>query len=402
MKQLLENFRAFLDEQYVPSKEKTRYLQFIFKTSVFNEKSFHEIKSDMIKTTTIGKCKFEYVDFIMPQVKQRVPGYEKSDKRRFTLSFSDLEKMKNKTYRDLFKEYVKYRAVKGPLFCGPFKTKYEYKDALVEAKQIKSFGYFSEAHNVFKKTGFPVVYSWNPDFFEKEGYKQRSTEVTPKIEAARQKRGGARSGEQMMQELYTAGLKQGNMDNNPNCVFEKKCGMLSPSVDSMKRYIWNPSGGVLSPDIKQNLEGYGGVKNSTLLDEISLAQTEFKKKYGVLPNIMQVVFGPPYDDERAQTMTSPIYFAGSTNDEPDYNSKLQRLILQADKNGKLFFGRAAYIGSYNEIKKRFFNVWLKRTKERQKKEKEKENQKKAAEKTTPAAEKATPSAEKATPPAEKG
>ena len=377
MKQLLENFRAFLDEQYVSPKEKERYLRAVFKKSVFNEKVYHEVKSDMIKTTTIGKCKFEYVDFMMPHIKQRVPGYEKSDKRRFTLSFSDLEKLENKTYRDLFKENVKYRAVKGPLFCGPFKTKYEYKDALAEAEQIKSHGYFVEAHAAFKRTGLPVVYSWNPDFFEKEEYKQLSAEVSPEIEAARQKRGGARSGKQMMQELYTAGLKQGDMGNNPNCVFTKKCGMLSPTKVPGKGPAWTP-GSILSPDIKQNLEGYGGVKNSTLLDEISLAQVEFKKKYGVIPNIIQVDFGPPYNDEKILAMTSPIYFVGSTSDEPDYNSKLQRLFLQADKNGKLFFKPGGMAGSHNEIKKRFFDIWLKS---------EKESQKKAAEKATPPAEK---------------
>jgi hypothetical protein len=387
MKQLLENFRAFLDEQYVSPAEKEKYLRTVFKTSQLREKVFHEIKSGMIKTTTIGKCKFEYVDFMIPQAKQRVPGYEKSDKRRFTLSFSYLEKIEIKTYRDLFKEYVKYRAVKGPLFCGPFKTKYEYKDTLVEAKQIKSFGYFVEAPPPFKQSGFPVVYSWNPDFFEKEEYKQISTEVSPEVEAARHKRAGARSGEQMMQELYAAGLKQGNMDNNRNCVFDKKCGMLSPTVIPGKGSAWDP-GSILSPHIKHNLEGYGEVKNSTLLDEISLAQLEFKKKYGVLPNIMQVDFGPPFDAvPRVQTMTSPIYFVGSTSDEPDFNSKLERLLLQADKNGKLFFKPGPPVGSLNKIKKRFFDIWLKRTKERQRKEKEKEQQKKAAEKATPPPEK---------------
>jgi len=377
MKLIIENFRAFLDEQYVSSKERERYLNAVFKRSVFREKTFHEIKSGMIKTTTIGDCKFEYVDFIMPQAKQRVPGYEKSDKRRFTLSFSDLEKFKSKEYRRIFKENVKYRAVKGPLFCGPFKTKYEYKDTLAEAEQIKRHGYFVEAHAVFKKTGFPVVYSWNPDFFEKEGYKQLSTEVSPKIEAARQKRAGARSGEQMMQELYAAGLKQGDMGNNPNCVFEKKCGMLSPTVVPNFGPAWLP-GSILSPDIKKKLETFGGVKDSALLDEISLAQSEFKKKYGVLPNIMQVDFGPPYNDEKILAMTTPIYFVGSTSDESDWNSKLQRLFLQADKNGKLFFKLGPTIGSLNQIKKRFLEIWIKS---------EKEQQKKPAEKATPPAEK---------------
>jgi len=53
----------------------------------------------------------------------------------------------------------------------------------------------------------------------------------------------------------------------------------------------------------------------------------------------------------------------------------------------LFFKPGPPVGSLNKIKKRFFDIWLKRTKERQRKEKEKEKQKKPAEKATPPAEK---------------